>query len=206
MQQIALFDMDGSLFDYEKQLKFDLSAYEIFAGVNFDNLWEAEKTNEALKERMEEIKSRPGWWKNLPKIEAGFRIYELSKEIGFEPYILTKGPDSMPLAWMEKFECCQQWFGENLNIFIATSKKNQDGRKFPCKGLVFGKFLYDDYVPFMTEWLENRPRGLGIMLESKQNKSFQHPRLVKYNGENIDEVRHAMLAAYNRKYGEPLIF
>lgn len=200
-QQVGLFDMDGSLFNYEEQLRSDLKEFN-FGEIH--DLWTAENENEEIKLRMTEIKARPGWWRNLPKIEAGFQVYELAKSIGFEPYILTKGPDSSPLAWMEKFECCKQWFGENLNVFIVTARKNEDQRKFPCKGLVFGKFLYDDYIPFMKEWLDNRPRGLGIMLESKQNKDFQHPRVVKYNGENLNEVAHAMQCAYNRKHGEPL--
>jgi hypothetical protein len=37
------------------------------------------------------------------------------------------------------------------------------------------------------------------------NRDFQHPNVVWYTGDNKDEMLRAMVIAYNRKPGGPLV-
>lgn len=186
---IGLFDMDGSLADYEGQLRKDLSQC-----LNKDDLkkfeelgmWEANDL-EPYKSIIRLIKKQSCWWKNLPIIEDGMKIFRLSAEIGFENNILTKGPKRYPRAWKEKVEWCQNVFGEDINVHITSNK-----------GLVYGRFLYDDYPDYMLKWLKRRPRGLGIMPVNRMNKDFEHPQVIKWNGENYEEVKQVLEKCFNR--------
>lgn len=68
------------------------------------------------------------------------------------------------------------------------------------KGTVYGRFLCDDYVPFLEAWLAHRRRGLGILIatENQQNRQFHHPNVVRYDGANIQEVKHWLTRAFHR--------
>ncbi|MBX9879939.1 MAG: hypothetical protein K2Y22_15890 [Candidatus Obscuribacterales bacterium] len=124
----------------------------------------------------------------------GFQILELAREIGFQINVLTQGPRSKPLAWKEKVEWCQIHVGANVDIHITRNK-----------GMVYGKFLYDDYPEYMLKWLQHRPRGLGIMPLNKQNKDFAHPQVVMWDGTNIQQVAEALRTVYKRQPGEALV-
>ena len=195
--QIAWFDMDGSLFDYDGHLRkslLKLAAPGEHPSLTNLNLWEAEDKYPHLKARMELIKCVPGWWKDMPPLESGFKVFRMAQSVGFDCRILTKGPRRNPNAWMEKVECCQHHLGEKIDIAIVSSK-----------GEVYGRVLYDDYPPYMSAWLQNRPRGLGIMPVTESNKGFVHPNLVKFDGSNLDEVERALRVAWDRKSKEPLM-
>lgn len=185
--QIGLFDLDGSLANYDEGLRYWLSLMRSPNEEKIgDNLWEIEK-HYYIKMRMLIIKSMPGFWLNLKKIDDGFKVFDLSKKIGFDNHILTKGPKKHPTAWQEKVQWCQKYLGEEVDIHITSDK-----------GMVYGKFLYDDYPDYMLKWLKNRPRGLGIMPVNNSNKDFSHPRVIKYDGNNLDEVEKALVVVYNR--------
>jgi 5'(3')-deoxyribonucleotidase len=144
---------------------------------------------------MDLVKAKPGWWLSLPRIEHGFVIVKLAMEIGYRLNVLTKAPLNHPKAWTEKVEWCK------AQPELATA----DIHLTMNKGLVYGTFLYDDYPVYMDLWLANRPRVLGIMLATPDNGSYTHPNVVKYDGTNLDEVRRAMKAAYDRAPREALI-
>lgn len=187
---IGLFDMDGSLADYEGQLRRDLCKCLSSEDLKkFDELgmWKADDI-EPFKTIIKLIKNQPCWWKSLPVMPAGIAIYNLAKYIGFKTHILTKGPKRFPRAWKEKVEWCQRLFGEEIDIHITSDK-----------GLVYGKFLYDDYPEYMLKWLKRRPRGLGIMPVNSMNKDFVHPQVIKWDGNNYDEVQDALETCYNRE-------
>lgn len=186
---IGLFDLDGSLADYEGQLRKDLIKVlgkEDLKTIDEIGMWEADKL-EPFKSIIRLIKSQPCWWRNLPLMNNGLAIFELSAKIGFKNHILTKGPKKLPRAWKEKVEWCQRLFGEDIDIHITADK-----------GLVYGKFLYDDYPDYMTQWVKRRPRGLGIMPVNNFNKNFQHPQVIKWDGKNYDEVQEALKKCYDR--------
>lgn len=190
---IGLWDLDGSLADYDGQLRWELNKIRSPDEPLIEDLWEMEKLPH-IKARMRLIKSQPNWWANLPVIGDGLRVFEIAQRIGFRNIVLTKGPHSLPSAWKEKVEWSQRQLGENIGIQITCDKS-----------LVYGKFLYDDYPEYMSAWLDKRPRGLGIMPATNGNRNFRHPRVVRfYDGRDIPEVKAALEVVYNRKSGEEL--
>ncbi len=195
---IALFDMDGSIADYDAAMRRDLSAMRAPCEpviLDTDNLHDLEDEYPYLEERMRFVKSTPSWWANLPRIEMGFTVVALARDIGYAVNILTKGPSSHAAAWKEKFEWCRaqpELSGAAIHITMD-------------KGLVYGALLYDDFPQYMVAWLRHRPRGLGIMPVTAYNRGFAHPNVVKWDGTNLDAVRAAMLAAFVRAPREALI-
>ncbi len=63
----------------------------------------------------------------------------------------------------------------------------------------YGKVLVDDWPKYLEPWLNNRPRGIGIMPAQEWNKDFKHERVVRYTGQNLKEVRTALIWAKDRK-------
>jgi 5'(3')-deoxyribonucleotidase len=189
---IGLFDMDGSLTDYEGQLTADLQKLmspeekSCYKGVS---VWKLEE-HPHFRNRIRMIKAQTNWWLNLPEIRLGLGVLNIAQEIGFDIHILTKGPKWHPQAWKEKVEWCQKRFGRNIDIHITSDK-----------GIVYGKFLYDDYPEYMFRWLKFRPRGLGIMPVNDNNRDFEHPQVIKFDGNNYDVVEDALKTCYNRKVG-----
>jgi hypothetical protein len=57
------------------------------------DLWLAED-RPYLAARMRLIKAQPGWWRNLPVIDAGMKVFELARELGFSNNVLTKGAEA----------------------------------------------------------------------------------------------------------------
>lgn len=191
---VALFDLDGSLADYQGQMVLDLQR---LAGpseppVTRENLWEVGKEPH-IRSRMTLVMSQPGWWRNLARIEAGFTILETAREVGFRIHILTKGPRAHPLAWAEKLEWVQQHIGPDVDITTTMDK-----------GLVYGRVLYDDFPPYLERWLQHRPRGLGIMPVTSGNADFKHPNVLRWTGTNFEEVKAALVNALARAPGEDL--
>ena len=189
---IGLFDLDGSLADYDKAVLTGLARLQAPHEPLIDAVRPAFEIPH-LYARIDLITREPGWWLNLEPIALGFQILELAKEIGFQIQVLTQGPKTNPLAWKEKVEWCQRHLGSDTDIHITRNK-----------GLVYGKFLYDDYPVYMLRWLEHRPRGLGIMPVNSSNADFRHPQVVRWDGTNLDEVTESLQAAFHRPAGERL--
>lgn len=191
-ENIALFDLDGSLADYEGQLRKDLEALRAPGEPPLGSPWEDEHRLPYIAARMRLIKSQPGWWLSLPPIPRGLRVFEAAREMGFNCQVLTKGPSGHPLAWAEKL----QWCDQHLGTIPVTITKD--------KGLVYGKLLYDDFPPYCERWLEHRPRGLVIMPATYYNRDFHHPQVVKWTGRNWRQVEHALRQCFERNENEAL--
>lgn len=187
---VGYFDMDNTLFDYEGQMRRDMEKLLAFCETLPDNLWD--ESMPYLKARMDLIKSVPGWWRNLPKFQLGWDVYEVAKALGFDINILTKGPKSKPHAWAEKVECITKHFGCDISIDIVGSTKKR----------AWGLFLVDDYPEYVKGWLQHRPRGLVVMPAQPYNLQFKHPNLIRYDGSNIEEVRKALTAVRLRRPGQ----
>jgi 5'-nucleotidase len=187
---IALFDMDGTLCDFSGQLLADLQR---IAGPNdppLTQLWEEEESD-WLRNRMQLIKSQDGWWRNLPRFDPGFSVYERCLEIGFEIQVLTKGPQGNAGAWKEKVEWCRRNLDSSVKVTITEDKS-----------LTYGKLLVDDYPFYIEAWLSYRPRGLVVMPAHPYNKDFEHPQVYRYDGSNEEELGRLLQMCFDRRSKE----
>jgi 5'-nucleotidase len=189
--KIALFDMDGSLADFDA-MRHELRLLRADSEkpiTDATNLHALEEAHPFIKRRMDKVKSVPMWWRNLPRIEA-FVVLREAASLGFTVNILTKGPSGHSNAWMEKLHWCNdQPELSDANVHLTMNK-----------GLVYGVMLYDDFPPYMESWLAHRPRGLGIMPATPYNESFSHPNVIKWTGTNLPKVVDAMRVAFSRSH------
>ena len=179
---IALFDMDGTLADYDLRLKADLLSIASPDDPPVEEIYGNLPRHIELRRHM--ITSQVGWWLGLERFKLGWDILELVKHLNFRVVILTKGPSSKPSAWTEKVE----WCDKHLKGMVEGVTITHD------KGLVYGKVLVDDFPAYIERWLEWRPRGMVIMPAHDHNESFSHPNVVRYNGSNLEEVRERLLS------------
>lgn len=191
IERVALFDMDGTIADYLGQMQEDLRK---IGNEPVPEKLHGEHLPDWLDNRINLIKSRTGWWETLPFIESGKGLLELCAEIGFGVHILTQGPVRTKNAWTEKFAWCETHVKPIAPEYGISVTRNG-------KGLHYGRVFVDDWPPFMTEWLEHRPRGLGLMPISSENKGFSHPQVLKYDSLNwrTQELEDRLIKAYNRK-------
>lgn len=208
MEQVALFDMDGTLADYDAAMLADLEKLrsEHEPPLTFERLHDLPGPWEA---RRKLIVQRPGWWRALPVLDVGFSLFVTAYRCGFTPHILTKGPRHCPNAWKEKVEWCfEQLLLDEVKDREPITRENLDIHVVSDKGLVYGKMLVDDYPPYIEAWLKHRPRGLVLMPAHPYNANFHHLNVIRCGGDdNRWEYRslQAMIAAYNRKPSEPLV-
>jgi 5'(3')-deoxyribonucleotidase len=182
--RIALFDLDGTLADYDGQLLKDLqriaSPHEppplLYQDIPY------------IEARRHVITSQCGWFRNLPKFKLGWDVLEIAKEIGYSISILTKAPYRKHAAWSEKVEWCAEHL-EDYYIDGVTIAHD--------KGMVYGALLVDDWPEYIESWLKYRPRGLVIMPANDHNAGFNHPNVVRYDGSNLVEVRTRMTTRFN---------
>lgn len=189
-ENIALFDMDGTLCDYDKSLFEELEKIRSPKEKIFNPKFERRIIHapKYIQARAELIKSREEWWANLPKLKLGWDILNIAKKLKFRIMILTGGSQKYPAKWSGKKAWINKYLGEDTEMTIASDK-----------GIVYGKILVDDYPEFIKSWLEHRPRGLVIMPACKENENFKHPQVIRYTGKNLAEVRKAMIKAKLRK-------
>ena len=81
MNQIALFDMDGTIVDYDGQLIGDLIK---LASPNEPPIVDVYNNMPPhIEARRQMITTQVGWWLNLKKLPIGWVILEQCKYIGF---------------------------------------------------------------------------------------------------------------------------
>ncbi|MGA0270493.1 MAG: hypothetical protein ACO3ME_09370, partial [Ilumatobacteraceae bacterium] len=69
------------------------------------------------------------------------------------------------------------------------------------KSMVYGRVLMDDWPPYVVPWLKARPRALVILPDRPWNQGFEHPRVIRYTGDNDDVVFEALKLAFIRPDG-----
>jgi hypothetical protein len=198
-RSIFLWDLDRSLADYDGAMIRDLNKIRSPEEEPFtpENVWT--KRAHYIHERMEMIKSIPGWWRKLDPLLKGFAVLNLAKTMGFHNIVLTRGTRKSPI-WMEKLDWCIDRLGENIAVHIVTDEKSG----------VYGKVLYDDYPPFVSGWLEHRPRGLAIMPITKHTKPHEihkHPNVILWDGQQptFDYIERMLKRVLERVPGTPLV-
>jgi hypothetical protein len=192
LAKVFLFDLDGSLANYDGTLLADL---ERMRGPTEPAVTEVRAAFDQphLRARINAITARPGWWAGLPPVEAGMAVFRLARQMGFDCQVLTKGPKYQPRAWAEKVEWSQRHLGSDVDVHVVSDK-----------GLVYGVALYDDFPRYIEAWLEHRPRGLVIMPVNASNRDFRLPNVLPYDGSNLAEVERAMQVVMLRRPGEEL--
>ena len=178
---IALFDLDGTLADYDTQMRADFSRLCSPGEPHIANPSASELPWVCARTKL--IRRQPGWWEKLPRFQLGFDILEIARELDFENHVLTKGPDTTESAWTEKKTWCTR---EVPDLAITITQK---------KSLMYGKVLSDDWPGYYLPWLKVRPRGLVVVPAQPWNEGHtDHPNIVRYDGTNLDEVRARMQA------------
>ncbi|MBU2562596.1 MAG: hypothetical protein KKF68_02975 [Nanoarchaeota archaeon] len=183
-EDIALFDMDGTLCDHDSALSRDLK--KISNQNNYQHIPFNRNAPEYIQRRIDLIRNQPGWWENLKPLKIGFDILNIAKELEFRISILSKGPSSSENAWTEKVRWAKKYVPD------AEITLTQD------KGLVYGKVLVDDYPGYITSWLKYRPRGIVIMPIHEYNKEFKGENILPCDGSNLAEVKKILQWAKNR--------
>ncbi len=177
--KIALVDLDGTLADYDKAMQRDMALIRspLESGEYIPHL----EDTSYMRARERLIRSQPGWWLNLDPIKSGFDVIELLKKYNFNLHVLTKAPHNVSSAWTEKFLWVQKHLPD-VDITIT-----------PKKGMVYGAILFDDWPPYVDEWLKHRPRGLVIMPAHRWNLNQfdNHPQVIRYDG-NLNEVEERL--------------
>ncbi len=199
-RRVGLFDMDGTLANYEKAMRtwLDLMKepsepdYEVHA-----------REPSYFYERQRVIRRQPGFWRNLETIDVGFEVLRIAQEVGFRNiHACTRGPGDCPSAWSEKFEWIQKHKESGLLPSSMKITVTED------KGTVYGRFLCDDHIPFLNRWLEHRKRGLAILLlpvPRKIDYRSLHPNIFCFDGSQLNELRSKLEQAFVRKPGEAFV-
>ena len=181
-ESVALFDLDGTLADFDLAMRAGMAK---LAGPG-DPPWDSgmhkeDEEPEYITARRRLIKAQPGFWRDLPRLEDGFKILKMARELGYRPMILSRGPRRQCAAWSEKLEWCRK----HLPDIAVTLTED--------KGLVYGAVLVDDWPPYIERWLTWRQRGLVIMPSRKWNLEFNHPQVKHYvMGKTDKEIRQAL--------------
>ncbi len=176
---IALFDLDGTLCDYDKGLADALNELRHPSEpIHNGNLRDAP---DYIEKRADLIRKSEEWWTNLKRFKLGWDVLEVAKDLEYRIMILTQGPRKNPSAWAGKKKWIDANLGENLDVTMTRDK-----------GLIYGTVLVDDYPGYIEKWLKWRKRGLVIMPANEGNKDYLHQQVIRYDGSNLDKVKEAM--------------
>ena len=190
---ISLFDLDGTLCDYDSAIRRDYDKIKSPNDSPYIPFFNNNNQPEHIKNRIRMIRNQIGWWENLEEFKLGFDVLNIARDLNFTLHILTKGPYSSTNAWTEKVK----WVRKHILDGKITITED--------KSLVYGKVLVDDFPEYIQNWLIWRPRGLVIMPAHEWNGEYIHPNVIRYDGSNLEQVRLAMNAAKERASLERLI-
>jgi hypothetical protein len=184
IETIVLFDMDDTLFDHNGQLLRDL---ERISSPSEPKITESELFHvpHYIKKKLIEIRKTKSWWANLPKFQLGWDIWDIAGELGYRREILTKANLKNPSMWMGKVECIIKNISDKTPLTITSASKSR----------YRGRVLVDDYPLYCSEWLDRNQKGSAIMPAHTYNSDFSHPRLTRYDGQNLEQIREVLIRA-----------
>jgi FMN phosphatase YigB (HAD superfamily) len=186
IENIALFDLDGTLCDYDRKLFEDLEKLRGPQEHAHHPPLSASTPAHILR-RADLIKSQEEWWATLPRFQLGWDILAIARELNYRIMILTQGAQRIPACWSGK----KKWIESNLGIDTEVTMTRD-------KGLIYGKVLVDDFPPYIEKWLKWRERGLVIMPAHTTNINYKHSQVIRYDGANLREVEKALRVARER--------
>jgi 5'(3')-deoxyribonucleotidase len=181
-EPIALFDMDGTLADFDASMQRHLNDLR-GPGEDPEAATTAFEHVPYVRARRRMIKSQPGFWRDLSPISLGFQLLEEARAQRFLCQILSRSPRKIPAAAGEKIEWCIRHVPD-LPIVLSEDK-----------GLVYGKLLCDDWPEYIERWLAWRPRGLVIAVAQSWNVGIDtrfSRNVIRFDGTNFPYVRERM--------------
>lgn len=186
IEPVALFDLDGTLADFEGAMKAKMQELATPGEQAFYQDQEAEPQH--IKARRRAIKRQPGFWSGLVPLQLGFMVFDACITLKYQINILSKAPGTMSglNAWSEKAEWCYKHLGDRYPKLDFSISLVQD------KGLHYGRVLTDDWPSYILRWLTWRPRGLVIMPAADYNEAFEHPNVIRFDGTNLAQVHDAL--------------
>jgi hypothetical protein len=168
LENVALFDMDGTLCDYKKSL---LEKLEELRSPN-ESTYNSPVTDDSplyIIKRADLIRASEEWWENLPRFQLGWDILELAKSFGYRIMILTMGPKRNPASWAGKKRWIEKNLGSDIDVTITRDK-----------GLTYGKVLVDDSPMDIERWTRKwGKRRKVIMPANPLNIDFKFRRCKK---------------------------
>jgi 5'(3')-deoxyribonucleotidase len=178
----------------DERMRLLATPEEIEKGIYFPREQSTEPAH--IRERRRLVKRQPGFWRDLRKFDLGFAVLDLAMRAGFSIDILSKAPRMNWPAWSEKVEWAHKHLPMDQGIRMNLVEK---------KGLFYGRVLVDDFVPYVTDWLTYRPRGLVIMPAHPHNQGFEHPQVIRvgfdiaYDGvRSLDKALEGLLEQARR--------
>lgn len=180
---VALFDLDGTLCDYDGAMADSLERLRSPGEPKF-KLHTRDHEPDYIRERMDLIRMSEDWWENLPKLKLGWDVLKIAKGLGFRIVILSQVPRKNPVPYSAKKRWIDKNMGQDTDIILTRDKS-----------LVYGKILVDDFPPYINAWLKYHSRGSVIMPANSGNKEYIHPQVIRYDGSNLDDVRTAFKEA-----------
>lgn len=188
---IALFDLDGTLCDYDKAMSESLEKLRSPTEPKTSHYPSHRDVPVYMKERMDLIRRSEDWWESLPKFKLGWDVLRTAQNVGFRIVILSQVPKRNPVPYSAKKKWIDRNLGEDTDIILTRDKS-----------LVYGKVLVDDFPPYINAWLKYHPRGLVIMPANPENETYVHPQVIRYDGSNITEVKSALKEAKSEYYSK----
>jgi hypothetical protein len=194
----GLVDLDSSVVAYAKRMREEQEKLQAPGEPPYTDALDHNEEPPHIRARRKLIQRQPGFWKGLERIELGFEVVQMMREIGFGLHIVTKGPSDTANAWSEKLE----WSKENIPDALVTVTED--------KSATYGRAFLEDWPPYFLSWLAVRKNGLVICVAQPWNVDYavggrlQRPNVIRYDGTNRAEVDRLLRRAYERKGGEPL--
>ena len=186
-EPICLFDLDGTMADFDGAMRAGLAS---IASPDEQQTYWVEQDDEPahVTARRRMIKRQPGFWRNLGRLAPGFQIFQEAIRLQFRNAVITKAPRNNFPAWSEKVEWCHNHLvpiDPHLQVNLVEDK-----------GLMYGKVLVDDWPKYVLRWLEWRARGLVIMPAQVWNEGFSHPNVIRVcNDRTLAQAFERMAAA-----------
>lgn len=174
---VALFDLDGTLADLDRQLADDMNRIKGPDEPDFVAALPGQKSPPHIKARKIMIFNQPDWWEQLPRYQPGWDVLEMVRQAGLQVQIASKPSMDCHDSAAQKLRWVERHLGK-----VVTHLSGD-------KGMIQADLLVDDWVQYVARWLELNPQGRAILPLHSWNQDFRHDRAIHYDGTNADQVR-----------------